>query len=150
MIIFGQFVSVPRLINRPFPNVMKAVPAIIMITKFPVFRVTKPPINVRNDSGRTNAKRVTPEIIGLKPRITWKYRGRKKSYEMKMKAWRQETVKEAMLVVFWKIRIGMTGFFANLASQTMNKARMRSPNTIRQMTLAEPHGARPPEPASRP
>lgn len=69
---------------------------------------------------------------------------------MKTKEWRHETVKDAMLVVLWKIRIGIMGLVANLASHAMNKARMRTPDTIKQMTVAEFQGASPPEPASRP
>src|SRR5687767_1788566 len=102
------------------------------------------------DRGTMRAKSVIPEMRGVSPRMTCEYSGRKKSYEMKVKECRHESVKAAKFVVLVKMRPGMMGTFANLDSQTIKAMRSTTPKMIMQMTFGEDHEPAPVAPSSSP
>jgi hypothetical protein len=59
---------------------------------------------------------------------------------MNVSAWKKQTPRLAKFDLFLKIRPGIMGYFANLASTSMNSMVATTPKTSRQMTVTEFHG----------
>lgn len=78
--------------------------------------------------------------MGVALKTAWKYRGRKNMPAMKTMAWVKQTSREAMLERYLKMRRGMTGYLASFHSLRKKRPMVKSPNTMRQMTVAESQG----------
>ena len=68
---------------------------------------------------------------------------------MYVRAWKKQTPRLARFDLFLKIRLGIMGYFAILASTGINSNAATTPKTSRQMIVTEFHGKYVP-PSSRP